>query len=460
MQILHLVGDGVKKAIAAGAQTAEAFVISYCTKSVYIEQDVPKVAEEGHEAGLGLKVAIGKRTAFTSTNLEGEKDVRAAVKTAMHALKMVPEDPDFKGFTPEHGEGEVEKTHDVKTAETPVEELVDISMELTSAAKLRKDISVPKGLLRVQDYEIRVMNSEGAEGQHKGTLVFLNFTAKSGTKTKSGEGIVKGLGTWLGSQDFQGLGKTLGQRAIENLEATALHEKITGTTVMDPMDLGEMLIQSIGVAVNGEDVQRKRSPWQDQRETVVASRDLRMSDMPRLPAGLSSCATDDEGHPTADRPLIVNGVLKDFVKDYYNASILGGRGGNALRRGVATIEGAYARPAMCSISNLVIEPGLKTLDELIGEIDKGVYVEKLAAPEVNPFSGAFALEVRNAATIEKGSLKKHIKYALLVGNIYEGLMNIVSIGRDLQPSHGFLMTTGCCYLPPISFRGFELVGQK
>ncbi len=460
MQILHMAGDSVKKAIAAGAQAAEAFVISYSTKAVYIEQDIPKVAEEGREAGLGLKVARGKRTAFMSTNLESEKDVRTAVRTAINALKMIPEDPNFKGFTPERGGGEVEKTYDTKTAETPVEELVDMSMELTSAAKLRKDISVPKGLLRVQDYEIRVINSEDAEGQHKGTLVFINFSAKSGTKTKSGEGIVKSLGTWLGSQDFQGLGKTLGQRAIENLEASALHDKITGTTVMDSLDLGEMLIQSVGVAVNGEDVQRKRSPWQDKKETVVASRDLRMSDMPRLPAGLSSCATDDEGNPTSDRPLIVNGVLKDFVKDYYNASILGGRGGNAMRRTVATVEGAYARPAMCSISNLVIEPGLKTLDELIGEVDKGVYIEKLAAPEVNPYSGAFALEVRNAATIEKGTLKKHVKYALLVGNIYEGLKNVVSVGRDLQPSHGFLMTTGCCYLPPMSFRGFELVGQK
>jgi len=460
MTLLSLADDAVKKALAAGAQAAEAFAMTYRTKSVYIEQDVPKVAEERTEAGIGLKVAVGKRVAFTSASLEGQKDVRAATATAMRAVKMVPEDADFPGFTSFRVMGKVEKTHDAKTAETPVEELVEIALELTAAGKVRKDVTVPKGIFRVQDYELRVANSEGAEGSHRGTLVFLYFTAKSGTRTRAGEGIIKSLGVSLSQQDFQAIGKRLGARSVENLEASALREKIAGTVVMDPLDLGEMLIQTVGSAVNAEDVRRKRSPWQDKKGQKVASEGLNIADMPRLPAGLCSCAVDDEGNPTADRPLVADGILRDFVHDHYNAAILGGKGGNAFRRAVATVEGAYARPAQCSISNLVVEPGTQSLDEIIGSVQKGVYIEKLAAPEVNQFSGAFALEVRNAAIIEKGELKDHVKYALLVGNMFEGLKNVAATGRELRPSHGFLTATGCCYLPPMAFNGFELVGQK
>ena len=460
MNLPFLVDDAIKKAIAAGAQAAEAFAMTYRTKSVYVEQDLAKVAEDRTEAGIGLKVAVGKRIAFTSSNLHGLEDVKGAVTSAMKAVRMVPEDPEFPGFTSFRVMGKVEKTHDAETAAAPVEELVEMALDLTKASKVRKDVSVPKGILRVQSFDLRVANSEGAEGSHRGSLTFVYFTAKSGTQTKAGEGIVKSLGVSLGQQDFQEIGKRLGQRSVENLEAKALREKVTGTVVMDPLDLGEMMIQSVGAAVNAEDVRRKRSQWQDKKGKFVASESLKISDMPRLPAGLASCAVDDEGNPTADRPLVVNGVLRDFVHDHYNAVLLGGKGGNAFRRAVATVEGAYARPSACSISNLVIEPGTQSLDQIISSVRNGVYVEKLAAPEVNPFSGAFALEVRNAAIIRKGELDDHVKYALLVGNIFEGLKNVVAAGRDLRPSHGFLVAPGCCYLPPMAFDGFELVGQK
>jgi len=460
MALLALADDAVKKALVSGAQAAEAFAMTYRTKSVYIEQDVPKVAEDRSEAGIGLKVAVGKRVAFTSASLEGQKDVRTATSFAMKTVKMVPEDPDFPGFTSYKVMGKVEKTHDAKTADASVEELVEMALGMTAAAKVRKDVTVPKGIFRVQDYELRVVNSEGAEGSHRGTLVFIYFTAKSGTKTKAGEGIIKSLGVSLSQQDFQAIGERLGARSVENLEASALRERIAGTVVMDPLDLGEMMIQTVGAAVNAEDVRRKRSPWQDKKGQSVASETVNIADMPRLPAGLSSCAVDDEGNPTADRPLVVNGILRDLVHDHYNAALLGGKGGNAFRRAVATIEGAYARPAQCSISNLVVEPGTQSLDEIVESVQNGVYVEKLAAPEVNQFSGAFALEVRNAAIINRGELRNHVKFALLVGNMFEGLKNVAATGRELRPSHGFLTATGCCYLPPMAFNGFELVGQK
>jgi predicted Zn-dependent protease len=460
VELIAHADDAVKKALGAGAQAGEAFAMTYRTKSVYIEQDVPKVAEDRTEAGIGIKVAVGKRVAFTSASLEGSKDVRTATATAMKAVKMVPEDPDFPGFTSFRATGEVEKTHDAKTADAPIEELVEMALDLTKASNVRKDVTVPKGILRVQDFNLRVANSEGAEGSHRGTLVFLYFTAKSGTKTRAGEGIVKSLGVSLSQQDFQGIGKRLGKRSLENLEATALREKISGTVVMDPIDLGEMLIQSVGVAVNAEEVRRKRSPWQDKKGEKVASEGLSIADMPHLPAGLSSCAVDDEGGPTADRSLVRNGTLRGFVHDHYNAVLLGGKGGNAFRRAVGTVEGAYARPAQCSISNLVVEPGTQSLEDIVGSIKEGVYVEKLAAPEVNPYSGAFALEVRNAAIIDKGELGDHVKYALLVGNIFDGLKNVVATGRELHPTHGFLTAAGCCYLPPMAFDGFELVGRK
>jgi predicted Zn-dependent protease len=220
-----------------------------------------------------------------------------------------------------------------------------------------------------------------------------------------------------------------------------------------------MFIQTVATAVNGNEVHRKRSPWAGRIGGTVASAGVTVRDRPRLPKGLASCLTDDEGSATRDRTLVSAGVLRGYVADYERARLLTTEAGNGFRRCASTLEGAYTRPAVVEISNLVVEPGVKTLEDLIGEVGHGVYVEKFAAPEVNPNSGAFACEVRNATIIEKGELKDHVKYALLSGNFYEGLKNVDGIGRDPRPMHGFYGQPGCAYVPPMAFSGFELVGQ-
>jgi len=178
-----------------------------------------------------------------------------------------------------------------------------------------------------------------------------------------------------------------------------------------------------------------------------------------MSGGLASGVIDDEGSATRDRTLIQAGTLKGFVSDHHHAGLIGMPPGNGFRRAVATAEGAYTRPAETYLSNLVVEPGTKPLDALLADVDRGVYVEKFAAPEVNPFSGSFAMEVRNATLIERGELTEHVKVALLTGNFYDGLKNVVGIGRDPAWSHAFLTMPGCSYVPPMAFDGFELVGQ-
>ena len=186
---------------------------------------------------------------------------------------------------------------------------------------------------------------------------------------------------------------------------------------------------------------------------------MTVRDRPRLPRGLASGVVDDEGNATRDRTLIEAGALKGLVADRKHSPLVRMPAGNGFRRAVATVEGAYTRPAETQVSNLVVEPGTKTIDALLAEVDRGVYAEKFASPEVNPFSGSFAMEVRNATLIENGELTDHVKVALLTGNFFEGLKNVVGIGRDPIASHAFLTMPGCAYVPPIAFEGFELVGQ-
>lgn len=460
MDLLELVPDAVKRATAQGVEAAEAFGLTFATRSVYVEDDVPKVAEERSETGLGLRVAGGRHVAFASTTLAAASDLKPVVDATMAGLRSAPEDPEFSGFTAEAGRGSVDAVWDARTAEAGVEAVLEAAKTFTDAVRERKTASVPKAVIRMQDYALRVANSNGVEAGHRGTLVFGYLTATCGSGAKVGEGVLKALGPSLRGIDFAALGATVARRAAENLHAKAFKEKVAGTAILDPVDLGEMILQSVGSALNGENVYRKRSAWAGKVGQEVGSAALTIRDKPRMPGGLASCAADDEGVATHDRTLVQAGILKGFLADHYHGRLTQQEPGNGFRRAVATVEGAYARPASTHASNLVVEPGTKSLEDLIAEVDRGVYVEKVAAPEVNEFSGTFGSEVRNATIIEKGELTDHVKYALLSGNLYEGLKNVAGIGRIPTWTHGFLNDPGSAFLPPVAFDGFELVGQK
>ena len=193
MDGLDLAPDAVRRAQSEGADAAEAYAITFTSRSVYIEDDVPKVAEDRSETGLAVRAAKAKRVAFSATTLASPSDVRSAVAAAIAGLKRVPEDPDFSGLPTEAGKGEVKGAWDASTATMEVSGLLDIAKTFTDAATEAKATSVPKAIFRIQDYTFRVANSNDVLANHRGTLVFAYLTSKCGSKGKFGEGILKAL---------------------------------------------------------------------------------------------------------------------------------------------------------------------------------------------------------------------------------------------------------------------------
>jgi len=380
-------------------------------------------------------------------------------RAAVAGLKQVPEDPAFAGFAHGAAAGTVAGVYDAATAAADVASFLESAKTFVDAAKERKGVSVPKATFRLQEYAIRVANSNDVDTTHRGTLVYAYLTTKAGSGASVGEGIVHGVRPSLAQVDFAELGHVCARRAIENREAKAFPGKRTGTAIIDPQELGALFLQSVGAAVCGQNVHRKRSPWTGKVGQEVGAASVTVRDRPRMPGGMLSCAADDEGATTKDRTVVDAGRLAGFLADTYHAPLVHAEPGNAFRRSGSTLEGAYLRPAENAVSNLVFEPGTKSLGDLLGGVDRGVCVEKFAAPELNPITGAFACEVRNATLIDRGELGAHVKFALLTGNFYEGLKKVEGIGRDLEPIPVFYGSPGCAYVPPVAFGGFELVGQ-
>jgi len=249
------------------------------------------------------------------------------------------------------------------------------------------------------------------------------------------------------------MGNSIAEKALATLKAESFKDEWNVTAVIASTEL-EGLLSAVEFATNSENVNKKRSPWINQLGAKVASEKITVWDDGRHPGGIRSALADDEGVETAKKTIIDRGKLQSFIYDSYNANIAGVKAtGNGFRRGTRSIEGSFASPTACAYSNMVIKPGNKSLDAIISQIDRGVLIEAFASPEVNPITGGFGCEVRDATLIENGKLTKHVKHALLTGNIYEALKNVFDIGEEAKIVENTV-------LPSIAFSDVTLVGQK
>ncbi|MHA2378296.1 MAG: TldD/PmbA family protein [Candidatus Thorarchaeota archaeon] len=445
----RLVGVSEKE----GASQAEAFAILTRTSSVYIDDDIPKIVDAKEETGVGLKFILGKQIGFTSSTLLSES-VEDVVRRAKSMARMSSENPKFRSLPgPKKPTVPFDSFFDAETANADSSVLIENTMDVVKAAK-SDSVSVPNGVLRASSVEFHVQNSLGVDTGSKSTMVFGFFTAKAGNSESVGEGVQRCWSRRLHDIDFLGVGEKLKTQALDVLKAKAFKGNWKDTVaVLAPSEGSEMLGMLVGFSTSAENVNHRRSPWTDKVGDSVADKSLTVVDNGLSELGLLSAAVDDEGVPMQSTTIVENGVLKSYVYDSYNAAQVGLEStGNGMKRDSRDAQGSFTTPTSCRPTTLEISAGTKAVEDIISEVDRGVYIEHFAWPLVDPLSGAFSNEIRNAQLIQNGELTTKIRYSLLVGNLFEAIGRELMVGSDLEVHSNYVM-------PTIALSGIEIVGQ-
>jgi len=141
---------------------------------------------------------------------------------------------------------------------------------------------------------------------------------------------------------------------------------------------------------------------------------------------------DDEGTPTGRSDLIRNGILVGRLHSRETAAKMGEKPtGNARATG-------YRYPPIVRMTNTAIEGGETSFEDLIKDIELGVYACDIyggqTALENFSFSSAYAYMIRD------GQIAEMVKDVILAGNLFTTLMNIDAIGNDFE----WLQSGGTC----------------
>ncbi|MBD2081053.1 TldD/PmbA family protein [Leptolyngbya sp. FACHB-17] len=205
----------------------------------------------------------------------------------------------------------------------------------------------------------------------------------------------------------------------------------------------DMLWGTVQSALNGKQVIEGASPWNDRLGKLVTSEAITLSQQPN--AGPFSCPFDDEGTPTRMITFIDRGELKLFYADRTTGKLLGsGTTGNGFRSGL----GSYPTPGLF---NILIEPGKKSLLELIATIDNGLIVDQMLGGGAG-ISGEFSVNVDLGYRVENGQIVGRVKDTMVAGNVYTALKNLVELGGDAD-------WNGSCYTPSAIVEGLSCTGR-
>ena len=162
-------------------------------------------------------------------------------------------------------------------------------------------------------------------------------------------------------------------------------------------------------------------------EKPVFAPEIRVVDDPRINRGPKSKPFDGEGLPTSKLELVEGGVLLSWVLDIGAAMQLGlSSTGHASR-------GTSSRPGPAT-SNLYIEAGRTTRDDLIAAVDDGFYVSELIGMGVNGVTGDYS---RGASGfwIKNGKLQYPVNEVTITSNLKDMFLNM-TVADDLEFRYG------------------------
>jgi len=206
------------------------------------------------------------------------------------------------------------------------------------------------------------------------------------------------------------------------------------------------LIWRLKDGTNGKNIYEQVSPIKDKLGQKILSEKLNIVDEPLNDSIPNSRVFDDEGIPCQNLTLIEAGVLKNFYADLNYAQKLNVKPSG---HGYKTNISSKIIPLPC---HLTIKPGKKSLTELIKAMDKGIIVAGvMGAHSGNILNGDFSVGLSTGIYVENGEIVGRVKDAMVAGNIYEVMKNVIDIEDTVYPAHSAMYPATMGMLPAVLF---------
>ncbi len=412
----------VERALAAGAEDAEAWAQSSSERKIRVyEAEVESLSDAAGE-GVGVRYfGPGGAYGYAYTTDLGSEGLAAMIEAARDAAAVA--DPDEHGGLPERcGATEVDELTSPSVASWSTERVIELAIEVERAARARDGISqVEDTIYSDSEATAAIANSRDFAASYGATAAWAYSSAFAGEGAELMTGLGLDLARGPDGLDAEAIGSEAAERALE-LAGARQPESRSCPVVLDSF-VAASFIGLIGQTLSADAVQRGRSLFADRKGDEIASAAFVLVDDGTAADGPGSAPFDAEGSPAARTPLIEDGRLLGFLYDARTARKDETEStGNAARA-------SYRSPPSLSPTNLLIEPGAEDLAALVRRAGDGLYVTDVAGLHsgVNPVSGTFSVGA-SGRLIEGGELGEPVREITIASDLVSMLRAVEAVG--------------------------------
>lgn len=414
--------DILTKAKKAGADQADILLKEQKSLSYSQRLGALEKIQRAEEKEIGLRVFKGQKQALISATLSPQTCLDSLVDQAICMVNHVPSDP-YSGLEPFHSDMISGEDLNLKSSEPTEEKLIEKAQACEEATLALSGIQNSGGVTAAwSSTQTYLLNTHGFQGAYEKSFHYLGVEAIAGS-----DGEMEAQTAYTQAiheedlEDPQKVGERAGTMALRHLGA----RKIPSTTcpVLYSPFISGSLLSHLCQALNGDMLMRGLSFFKDALGQEIFPKAITIVDDPYKDRGLRSYPFDAEGVYGKKRFLVENGILGSWILD--------SRSSRALNLSSTGHGSRSVRSIPCpSPSNVWIEPGSRSPQDLMNSIEEGFFVTEFMGSSVNPTTGDYSRGARGF-WIEKGQTTFPVKEVTLSGNLKE-MFRTMEVASDLE----------------------------
>jgi TldD protein len=425
----------LERALARGGELAELYVEARRGFSLTLDDRRVERPQTGREHGACVRVVQGESSYYGYVDGLEERDLLRVAGSVAEALRGQARRPArLAAAVAARGHPVRSRPEDVQAVRKG--ELLRACDERARAAGA--EVSQARIGYAESRRLVEVYNSEGRAGSDDRTRVRLSaqVVARREGRVETGTDTHGGHAGWeLVETEPEQVAERAARRALTLLDAVAAPTGRLPVVVGNGFG-GVLLHEAVGHGLEADAVQKRASVYAGKLGKPLAPAFVTAYDDGSREGDWGSDGIDDEGTPTRRTTVIEEGRLSSYLYDLLRARRDGVEStGNGRRE-------SFRHIPVPRMTNTFFAPGEATPEELIAEVERGLYAVSFGGGQVEPATGDFVFGVAEGYLIEGGRVTAPVRGATLVGNGLETLRAIDGVAGDLEIATGYCGKAG------------------
>ncbi|MCP4583521.1 MAG: TldD/PmbA family protein [candidate division Zixibacteria bacterium] len=432
----------MEKAISAGATYADFRYVHTESEELSYSDGAPEDVSHSIDRGFGIRVIVDGAWGFCSSANTDVTEIDRIVRKAINigkASALLQKIPIELAANPQ-----VKDSFKTKIKTDPFQ--ISLTEKLAFLAHLDELMGKHEGIRSRSGYlDFRkiykgFVNSEGSEIEqtiyHSGAGISVaamrSHRDRASRSYPANEGQFETRGyEFLDHIDFENNIPIICEEAAALLDAEPCPEKTTDI-ILDGSHMSLVIHESIGHPLELDrvfGVERNFSGTSfaipDMLDNLKYGSDIiNVTADSTAPHGLGTFGFDDDGVAANREYLIKDGVLVNYLSSRETAARIGKASTGANR------ADGWGNMPICRMTNTILQPGDKTLEDLISGIDDGILMETTSSWSIDDTRESFHFGCELGREIKGGKLGKLIKNPTYASNTIEFWNSCDGIGNE------------------------------